>query len=93
LGWQIAMNAKMGFKLQVTATLRFHCLYDWWHWTLWLLSGVPEDPEDDTVMEQHGADARNSAVMSLMHGIGTEDQEAQHDAAHRMIQIAKCWTI
>jgi hypothetical protein len=29
VGWQIAMNAKIGFKLQVTATLGFHSLYDW----------------------------------------------------------------
>ena len=29
VGWQIAMNAKIGFKLQVTATPEFHSLYDW----------------------------------------------------------------
>jgi hypothetical protein len=46
---------------------------------------VPEDPEDDTVMAMHGADALYSAVMSLMHAIWTEDQDAQQDAAHRMI--------
>jgi hypothetical protein len=28
-----------------------------------------------------------------MHAIWTEDEEAQQDAAHRMIQIAKPWTI
>jgi len=26
--WQIVMNAKIGFKLQVTATPGFHSLYD-----------------------------------------------------------------
>jgi hypothetical protein len=44
-------------------------------------------------MEMHGADAQYSAVKSLMHAIRTEDQEAQQDAAHRMIQNAKPWTI
>jgi len=45
------MNATIGFKLQVTATLEFHSLYDWYFQSMWLLSGAPEDPEDDTVME------------------------------------------
>jgi hypothetical protein len=35
----------------------------------------------------------HSAVKSLMHVIRTEDEEAQQDAAHQMIQIAKPWTI
>jgi hypothetical protein len=93
VGWRIAMNARIGFKLQVTATPGFHSLYDWCFQTMWLFSGAPEDPEDETVMEMHGADALYSAVKSLMHAIRTEDEEAQQDAAHRMIQIAKPWTI
>jgi len=60
---------------------------------MWLFSGAPEDPEDDTVMEMHSADALYSAVKSLMHAIRTEDEEAKQDAAHRMIQIATPWTI
>jgi hypothetical protein len=87
------MNAKIGFKLQVTATPGFHSLYDWCFQTMWLFSGAPEDPEDDTMMEKHGAEALYSAVKSLMHAIQTKDEEAQQDAAHRMIQIAKPWTI
>jgi hypothetical protein len=54
-----------------------------------LVSGAPEDPEDDTVMEQHGADALYSAVKGLMHAIQTKDEEAQQDAAHWMVQSAK----
>jgi hypothetical protein len=60
---------------------------------MWLCSGVPEDPEDATVMEMHCADALYSAVKNLMHAIWTEDEESQQDAAHRTIQIAKPWTI
>jgi len=60
---------------------------------MWLFSGAPEDPEDETVMEMHGADTLYSAVKSLMHAIRTEDQDAQQDTAHRMIQTAKPWTI
>jgi len=29
MGWRIATNAKIGFKLPVTATPGFHSLYDW----------------------------------------------------------------
>jgi len=93
VGWRIATNARIGFKLQVTATPGFHSLYDWCYQAMWLFSGAPEDPEDETVMEKHGADALYSAVKSLMHAIRTEVQEAQQDAAHWMIQIAKPWTI
>ena len=60
---------------------------------MWLFSGAPEDTEDETVMEKHGTDALYSAVKILMHAIRTEDQDAQQDAAHRMIQIAKPWTV
>jgi len=93
VGWQIAMNAEIGFKLQVTATLGFHSLNDWCFQTMWLFSGAPEYPEDDTVMEKHGAEALYSAVKSLMHAIQTKDEEAQQDVAHGMIQIAKPCTI
>ena len=60
---------------------------------MWLFSGAPDDPEDETVKKKHGADALDSAVTSLMHAIRTEDEVGQQDAAHRMIQIAKHWTI
>jgi hypothetical protein len=60
---------------------------------MWLFSGVTAEPENETLMEKHGAEALDSTVKSLMHAIRTEDQDAQQDAAHRMIQIAKPWTI
>jgi len=60
---------------------------------IWLFSGAPEDPEDDTVMEKHGTEALYAAVRSLMHAIRNKDEEALQDAAHRMIQIAKPSTI
>jgi len=60
---------------------------------MWLFLGAPEDPEDETVMEMHGADALYSAVKSLMHAIQTEDQDSQHDAAQGMIQVEKPWTM
>jgi len=93
VGWRIAMNGRIGCKLQVTATPGFHSLYDWCYQAMWLFSGAPEDPEDETVMEKHSADALYSAVKSLMHAIRAEDEEAQQDAALRLIQIAKPWTI
>jgi len=93
VGWRIVTNARIGFTLQVTATLGFHSLYDWYYQAMWLFSDTPEDPEDETVMEMDSADALYSAVKSLMHAIRTENQDAQQDAAHRMNQIAKPWTI
>jgi len=93
VGWGIATNARIGFKLQVTATPGFHSLYDWCYQAMWLFSGAPEHPEDETVMDMHGADALDSAVKSLMHVIWTADQNTQQDVAHRMIKIANPWTI
>jgi len=84
VGWQIAMHAKIGFKLQVTATLGFRSLYDSCFLMMWLCSGAPDDPEDDTVMAKPGAEALYSTVKSLMHPIRTEDEDVQQDAAHRM---------
>jgi hypothetical protein len=69
VGWQIPINAKIGFKLQVTASPEFHSLYDWCDQSVWQCPGVRGDSEDDTVMEQHGADAMNSTVKSLLHAI------------------------
>ena len=58
-----------------------------------LLTGAPDNPEDNTVMGKHGTEALYSTVKSLMHAIRTKDDEAQQNAAHRMIQIEKPWTI
>ena len=93
VGRRIVTNARIGFKLQVTAIPGFHALCDWCYQMMWLFSGAPEDPEDDTVMEMHSTDAVNSAVKSLMHAIRTEDPDAQQDPAHRMIQIVMPWMI
>jgi len=79
--------------LMLTSTPGFHSLCDWCFQTMWLFPGTPEDPEGNTVMEKHGAKALYSAGKSLMHAIRTNDKHAQEDAAHRMIQIAKPWTI
>jgi len=93
VGWQIVMTANIEFNLQLTATPGFYSLYDWCFQTMWLFSGAPDNPEDDTVMEKHRAEALYSAVESLMHAIRTEDKEARQDAVHWMIQIAKPWRI
>jgi hypothetical protein len=93
VGWQIVMKAKIGFKCQVTATPELHLLYNGCYQCMWLLSGTPDNREANMVMEQHESDALYSTVKSLMHAIHTQDEGAQQDAAHRMIQIAKpCMT-
>jgi hypothetical protein len=82
VGWQIAMNVKIEFKLRVTATPGFHSLYDLCFQTMCLFSGAPDDAEDDTAREKHGGDALNSAVKILINAIWTENEEAQQDVAH-----------
>jgi len=49
--WHIVMKARIGFILQVIATLLFYSLSEMGFQTTWLFSGVPEDAENDTVME------------------------------------------
>jgi len=93
VGRQIVMNAKIGFKRQVTAIPGFHSLYNWSYQTMWLLSVASKDPLDDTVMDKQGLDELHSAVKILMHAIWTEHQETQQDGAQRKIQIAEPWTI
>jgi hypothetical protein len=82
VGRQIAMNAKIVFKLHVTDTPGFHSHYDCCNQKMWLCSGAPDDPEGETVMNKHGADALCSAAKSIMHAIRTEGKEAQQDAVH-----------
>jgi hypothetical protein len=89
VGWQIAINAKIGFKLQVTAIPGLHSLYECCFQTKWLFSGVPEDPEDDSVMVNHGVEGLYSTVESVMHAIRNEDEEAQQDVLYRIFQIKK----
>jgi len=91
VGWQIVMNARVGSKLQVTATPGFCSLYNWCFQTMWWFSGAPDNPEGETVMERHGAEPLHSAVKCLMHFIRKEVQDPQQDVAHRMIQIATTW--
>jgi hypothetical protein len=59
------MNVRIRYKLHVSGTLGLHSPYDLCFQTMWLCSGAPEDPEDVTVMEMHGTDARYSAVKSF----------------------------
>jgi len=81
VGWRIVINVRIWFQVQVTATPGFHSLYDWCFQKMWLFSGAPQDPEDETVMGRHGAKALYCAVKSFLHAIRTEDRDAQQDAA------------
>ena len=89
VGWRIVMKVRIGFNLQITATPGFHSLYDLCYQAMWLFSGAPDDPENETVMEMPGANALYSMVKSSMHAIRTEDQDTEQDAAHRMIPLGK----
>jgi len=77
VGWPIAINVRIGFKLQVAAMPAFHSLYDWYLQTMWLLSGRPADPVENIVLEKHVADRLYSAVKGMMHGIRIEEEQAK----------------
>jgi len=62
VGWQIAINTRIVLKQQVTAMLGCHSHYDWCYQTMWLYSGVPEDPQDDTGMEKNSAETMHCTV-------------------------------
>ena len=51
VGLQIAMNAQVGFKLQVTTTPGFNSIWDGCYQMMWLFRGVHDDTEDDTETE------------------------------------------
>jgi hypothetical protein len=92
-GWQIAITVRIGFILHVTATSGFPSLHDQCDHMIWLFSGAAEDPEDNRAMEEHRADTLDSAANSMMHVIWTEEEEAEQDMVHRMIQIPMPWII
>jgi len=83
-----AMKVRTGLILQVTVMLGFESLYDWCYLMIWLFSGAPGDPENNTVMENHDADVLYSTVLSLMYTIWNTDNKAQQDVAQEMMQIA-----
>jgi hypothetical protein len=87
------MSVRIGFRLQVIATPVFHSLYDWYFPMMWLFPGACEDPENDTGMETHDTELVHSAMKCPVQSVRTDNQDAQQDAAHRMIPIAKPWLI
>lgn len=93
LGWRIAMNTRVQFKLQITASLGLHAHLDWCYQTVWLFAGAPEDLVDNMAMEKHSAKELNCVLTCLIHAIQTKHNEAQNNVAHWMIHIAKPWAI
>lgn len=89
VGWQISINVRCGFKLQLTGMPEFHLLNNWYYMTTNLLSDVLEHPEEDTVIKKHSAEALDSWVKSLMHVIHSIEKEAQQNWAQWTIQIAR----
>jgi len=60
---------------------------------MWLIWGTPDDLENDTVMENYGAEEIYSVVKNLMDTIWLYKHEAQQDTVHKMIQIPQPCTI
>lgn len=93
MGWLIAMTVTIGFKLHFTASPGIHSLYDRCYQMMWQLPGVPDNSDDDTVMEMQCTEALYSTGRSLIYAIRTGDEVAEQDVVRRMIQIAMPWTI
>jgi len=89
LGWQCELDSNFNPQLRRD----FYSLYDWCYQMIWVFSGAPENTENNTMMENNGAETVYCAARGLMQAIWTEDAEAQHDAAHQMIQNGKRLTI
>jgi len=87
------MNANIEFYVHVTTPPGFDSLYDYCCLRTSPCLGAPDDPEDETVMQMHGANALHSAVKSLIHAIRIEDEGAQQDVAQRRMWMVKAWTI
>jgi len=62
MDWQIALKAKIGLKLEVTATLGLHSMFDWYYLTMLVLSRVPDYALANTVIETNDAEALYSTV-------------------------------
>jgi len=93
VSWRMAMNARIGFTLQVTATPGFHSLYDWYSQMMWLFPCAPDEHEDETLMEKHVTHPLYPAVQSSMHARWSANQDAHLDAGYRVIQIVKPLTM
>jgi len=83
--WQIVINARIPFNLQVKAIPGYQSLFDCCYWTIWVISGESNHPENNTIMEKHCAVAWYSTVQRLMHAICIEGNDAQQGAMHWMI--------
>ena len=93
LGFKVAREAMIGFKIQATATPAYHSLRDWGSTTSWLFT-IPQDVQDAEAVESHGPQAMVTAVrdleLAVRRGDLLEDQKA---AAVQMITVARPWTI
>jgi len=88
-GWGTEINTRIGFKLQVKATLGFYSSFVKCYLMMWLFPYTPEDPENVIVLENHCAEALYSMVNNSMHAIWIENNSGQNDTALWKIGHAK----
>jgi hypothetical protein len=60
---------RIGFRLQVKATLGFYPSFVKCYQMMWLFSCIPDDAENDRVFENHHAKALYSMVKNLIYAI------------------------
>jgi hypothetical protein len=93
IGFKVAHDAQIGFKIQVTATPAYHSLADWGNTSSWLFH-IPAVVQDEGELIHHGPRAMIRAVRELEQAVKHQESLAeQKEAAMRLIDVARPWTI
>ena len=93
IGWKAAMEAKIGFKVQVTATPAYHSLRDWTNISRWLFV-IPNEVEIPDSVSYHGPIALAKAVANVQRAVSKAlPSDEQQAAAQAMIEVIRPWTI
>ena len=87
------MEAKIGFKVQVTSTPAYHLLQDWRNISRWLFV-IPNEVEMPDSVSYHGPIALAKAVANVQRGVSKALQsDEQQAAAQMMSEVIRPWTI
>ena len=93
IGWKVAMEAKIGFKVQVTTTPAYHSLRDWTNISRSLFD-IPNEVEMPDSVSYHGPIALAKAVANVQREVSKAlPLDKQQAAAQAMIEVVRPWTI
>jgi len=87
VNWQIMITLRIGFKLQVTAMLGFHLLWNHSYKRTDILSDTTNDPQSKITFQNCCAVTLNSAVPCSIHAIRMDDNSDRHHQIYWTIGI------